>query len=543
MTSTPYQPSSPGPRGPRRTRHDPQARSTACLSSSTSSSLRASAYHSRYPSSRDTRQSGSLSAPPVGSPHAPAPPIPLPGSTAAADPSPAPHAARCQKIPHRSPRPRRGSHLPAPGRPSPPPVAATTPGSSGAAADLLRRHRSRAETSSSQGSPDLQARGNSSPQSLWLQTPPSMHPPHAYAPRGQHPHPAPASPAAAAPSHAPSDNQTQPSSVVWSQSAPTGGCEAQPPSTSRAQAPSAAHPQELTIPRATPKPLQCPLAPAPPAPAAAPPRSPAPQVAHATRSCLRSTPMLASSRYAATHDTAPAHPPRAGVAARQHPDGQGSPPRPATTAPHPEAQGQAPATAAAHLADASASAPPGRDAPSFQCRAAPTSPRQGSAQQDHDADAPPRGHQGIHWPPRSSPDPHRQVPPPTRTARKRPDPDPPSARADDRHHQPSAAAPAPVAHPSAPAQSRRPALPQGGTPPSTAAPPVCRSIQSEPHHDPTRRSSQPAPSALPPPAAPRPAQPRLASAARDATSTTGDAPRDLQPGAAPAPDPAPPPRP
>ena len=53
-----------------------------------------------------------------------------------------------------------------------------------------------------------------------------------------------------------------------------------------------------------------------------------------------------------------------------------------------------------------------------------------------------------------------------------------------------------------------------------------------PHHDPTRRSSLPAPSARPAPAAPRPAQTRLASPARDATSATGDAPRGQPPGAA-----------
>ena len=77
----------------------------------------------------------------------------------------------------------------------------------------------------------------------------------------------------------------------------------------------------------------------------------------------------------------------------------------------------------------------------------------------------------------------RQAPPPTRTARTPPAPAPPSARAGDRRHRASAAAHAPAAPPSAPAQSRRPAPPPGETHPSTDAPPECR---SRPHRTASR---------------------------------------------------------
>ena len=154
MTSTPYQPSSPGPRDPGRTTPVPQARSTSCPSPSTWSSSRASACHSRSLSSQRTRHCDSLSAPPVGCPLAPAPPTPPPAAAAAAGPSRAPPAARCQRTRRQNPPPRRGTRLLEPSPPWPSPIAATTLGSSASAAGPLPRPRSPGAPNSSPGSSD-----------------------------------------------------------------------------------------------------------------------------------------------------------------------------------------------------------------------------------------------------------------------------------------------------------------------------------------------------------------------------------------------------
>src|ERR1700674_4063164 len=111
MTNTPYPPSSPGPRDPVRTPNDPPARSTACPSPSTSSSSRPGEGHSRYLSSRRTRQFDSLSTPAVVAQHAPAPPTQPPEAVAAAGPSRSLRAARCQRTPHQTAPPSRGTPL------------------------------------------------------------------------------------------------------------------------------------------------------------------------------------------------------------------------------------------------------------------------------------------------------------------------------------------------------------------------------------------------------------------------------------------------
>src|ERR1700704_2464176 len=113
MTSTPYQPSSPGLGAPDNTRHVPQARWRPNPLRSTSIGPRASAYlgHSPLQDTRHTHPCDFHSAPPVVFPLAPAPPTPLPVSSAAEGPSRALPAARCRRTSRRIPPPSRGSRL------------------------------------------------------------------------------------------------------------------------------------------------------------------------------------------------------------------------------------------------------------------------------------------------------------------------------------------------------------------------------------------------------------------------------------------------